>query len=85
VRSKMGRWTGIYWLNPMANVIATMQRAIYKTPYAIVDGKPQLILASPGYVWYLEHLCITLAMGLVLVVWGRRVFAKRSADFAEEL
>ena len=85
VRAKMGRWTGIYWLNPMANVIATMQRAIYKTPYAIVDGKRELILASPGYVWYLEHLCITLAMGLVLVWWGRRVFAKRSADFAEEL
>jgi len=85
VRSKLGSWSFVYWLNPMADIVATMQRAIYKTPYAIVDGKPQLILASPGYVWYLLHLCIPLGMGIVLLWWGRRVFAKRSADFAEEL
>jgi ABC-2 type transport system permease protein len=44
-----------------------------------------LVLADPGYVWYLEHLCIALAMGAVLFVVGLRSFRKRSADFAEEL
>jgi hypothetical protein len=69
----------------MADVVATMQRAIYKTPYAVTDGQRQLILADPGYVWYLTHLCITLGAGIVLLWWGRRVFRRRSADFAEEL
>jgi ABC-2 type transport system permease protein len=85
VRDKLGSWAGVYWLNPMADIVATMQRAIYKTPYATVNGQRQLILADPGYTWYLTHLCIALAMGLVLVVLGLRVFRKRSADFAEEL
>lgn len=85
VRAKMGHYAGLFWLNPMADVVATMQRAIYKTPYAVTDGQRQLILADPGYVWYLTHLCITLGAGIVLLWWGRRVFRRRSADFAEEL
>ncbi len=85
VRDKLHDWSAVYWLNPMSNVIATMQRAIYKEPYATVDGKKQLILADPGYLWYIEHLGISLAIGIVLVLIGRRVFRLRSADFAEEL
>ncbi len=85
VRDKLHGWTGLYWLNPMADVIATMQRAVYKTPYTTVNGKQQLILADPGYVWYLEHLGIALAIGIVLLVLGRSVFRRMSSDFAEEL
>jgi ABC-2 type transport system permease protein len=85
VRDKLHGWSGIYWLNPMADIIATMQRAIYKTPYATLDGKRELILADPGYLWYIGHLGIALAIGVVLILIGRRVFRLRSADFAEEL
>jgi ABC-2 type transport system permease protein len=85
VRDKLGSWAGLYWLNPMADVVATMQRAIYKTPYADLNGQRQLILADPGYVWYLEHLCIALVIGVALILLGRRIFRLRSADFAEEL
>ena len=85
VRDKLGSLMFIYWLNPMSNVVVTMQRAIYKTPYVGTGPDRQLILADPGYVWYLEHLLITLVMGALLFVIGLRSFRKRSADFAEEL
>src|SRR4051794_1713401 len=85
VRAQLGSLTGLYWLNPMANVVVTMQRAIYKQPYVDTAQGKTLILADPGYVWYLEHLGISLAMGLVLLVLGLRSFRRRSADFAEEL
>jgi ABC-2 type transport system permease protein len=85
VRQQLQGLTWIYWLNPMADVIVTMQRAIYKTPYVDTPNGRMLVLADPGYVWYLEHLCIALAMGVVLFVIGLRSFRKRSADFAEEL
>jgi ABC-2 type transport system permease protein len=69
----------------MSNVIATMQRAIYKEPYVVSGGVKTLVLADPGYVWYLEHLCISLAIAAVVFVLGLRSFRKRAADFAEEL
>ena len=85
VRQQLQGLTWIYWLNPMADVIVTMQRAIYKTPYVEAGGVRTLVLADPGYVWYLEHLCISLAIGAVVFVIGLRSFRKRAADFAEEL
>lgn len=85
VREQLGSLTWLYWLNPMANVIVTMQRAIYKQPYVDTEQGRKMILADPGYVWYLEHLGITLAIAAVLFVLGLRAFRKRSADFAEEL
>jgi ABC-2 type transport system permease protein len=85
VREQLGRFTAVYWLNPMANVIVTMQRAIYKQPYVDSAQGRTLILADPGYVWYLEHLAISLTIGLVIFFFGLRSFRKRSADFAEEL
>lgn len=85
VRDQLGHWTALYWLNPMSNVIVTMQRAIYKTPYAMSGGVRTLVLADPGYVWYLEHLCISLAIALPVLWLGVRVFRRRAADFAEEL
>lgn len=85
VRDQLGGLMWLYWANPMANVVATMQRAIYKEPYVETPTGRQLILGDPGYVWYLEHLGITLAVSVVLLVIGLRSFRKRSADFAEEL
>ena len=85
VREQLGSLTWLYWLNPMSNIIVTMQRAIYKEPYVYTDGVRTLVLANPGYVWYIEHLGISLAFGIVLFWLGLRAFRKRSADFAEEL
>lgn len=85
IRQHLHGYTWIYFLNPMATVAATFQRAIYKQPYAIVDKKRTLILADPGYTWYLEHLAIVGAASLVLLWFGYRVFTRLQADFAEDL
>ncbi len=88
VRDKLGPhhlFTAYFVLNPMATVIATFQRALYKTPVVVVNNKPQLVLAAPGYAYYLELLAITAAVSVALFAIGWRVFQRMQADFAEEL
>jgi ABC-2 type transport system permease protein len=75
----------LYWLNPMATVCATMQRAIYKHAYVGTGASRQLVLADPGYAFYLRNLAISAGIGLVLLWIGRTVFRRLQADFAEEL
>jgi ABC-2 type transport system permease protein len=74
-----------YWLNPMATVCATMQRAIYKHAYVGTGASRQLVLADPGYAFYLRYLAIAAGIGLVMLWIGRIVFRRLQADFAEEL
>lgn len=76
-----------YFLNPMAGVICTLQRAIYnKVYYNPPNGQPhQLLLADPGYTFYLEQLAIGAAISLVLLVIGRWLYRRLQGDFAEEL
>lgn len=74
-----------YWLNPWATVCATMQRAIYKHAYVGTGANRQLVLADPGYAFYLRNLAIAAGIGLVLLWIGRTVFRRQQADFAEEL
>ncbi|HMA45675.1 MAG TPA: ABC transporter permease, partial [Frankiaceae bacterium] len=84
-REHLHRWTWLYWLNPMATVVTTFQRAIYKHPYAGSGGSRVLILADPGYAFYLRELAVVGAVSLVLLWLGRGVFRRMQADFAEEL
>ena len=75
-----------YFLNPMATVVSTMQRAIYHSPYYTDnDGARQLILAAPGYAFYLRNLAIGFVLSGLLLLLARRVFNRLQADFAEEL
>jgi ABC-2 type transport system permease protein len=72
-----------FFLDPMAIVAATMQRAIYKADAVTPAG--QRVLADGGYAWYLEMLGIAAVVSLLLLLLARRTFRRMSADFAEEL
>jgi ABC-2 type transport system permease protein len=75
-----------YFLNPMATVVSTIQRAIYQTPYYVDrDGTRQLILVDPGYAFYFRNLLIGFAIAGALLLLARSVFNRLQADFAEEL
>jgi ABC-2 type transport system permease protein len=72
----------VYFLNPMAGVTVSMQRALY-ADNAVANGKP--VLADPGYVYYLEKLGLGAAVSVLLLWLGLRVYHRLAADFAEEL
>lgn len=79
---------GVYWayfLNPMATVVSTVQRAVYKEPYYAFQGKQQLLLAAPGYSFYLRNLLIGFVISGLLLLLARMVFDRLQADFAEDL
>lgn len=71
----------LYFLDPMAAVVATFQRAIYDHPY---NGS-LLTLAAPGYAFYLEQLAAGMFGSLILLWIGVRVFRHLQGDFAEDL
>jgi ABC-2 type transport system permease protein len=71
----------LYMANPMAGVVAAMQRAIYVHPVA---GGRQ-ILPAGGYGFYLTWLGVAGAIALVLLAVGWWTFRRLQADFAEEL
>jgi ABC-2 type transport system permease protein len=75
----------LYFLNPMATVVSTAQRAIYKEPYYTYGGKRNFLLADAGYVFYLRNLAIGFAISGVLLLIARAVFNRLQADFAEDL
>jgi ABC-2 type transport system permease protein len=85
VSKELGGATWLYYLDPMAPVITTFQRAIYNQPYGTVNGRRQLILADPGYAFYLEKLAIAGGISLALLALGVYVFRRMQADFAEDL
>jgi ABC-2 type transport system permease protein len=87
IRDRLHGYFFLYMLNPMAAVVGACQRAVYKRAYYIDSGTGtrKLLLPDPGIVYYLEYLGIALAFSLVLLYLGRRLFAKLSGDFAEEL
>lgn len=87
IRERLQGWFWVYMLNPMAPVIGASQRAIYRTAYYTdsATGTQKLLLEDPGIVFYLEWLAVALATSLVLLAIGRRLFARLSGDFAEEL
>jgi ABC-2 type transport system permease protein len=76
-----------YFLNPMATVVSTFQRAIYKTPSYLKPGATarSLVLAAPGYSFYLRNLAIGFAIAGLLLLLARAVFNRLQADFAEDL
>lgn len=77
-------WETLYWLNPMASVVATMQRGLYAAPLTI-QGSDELVLASSNSWWYVEKLAIGGAVSVALLVLGLWVYRRMSADFAENL
>jgi ABC-2 type transport system permease protein len=74
-----------YFLNPVATVVTTFQRAIYQEPYAVIDGERQLILVDPGYLFYARNLLLGFLISGLLLLLARRTFNRLQADFAEDL
>jgi len=60
----------------MAVVIATLQRAIYRSPGPLVDN---------GYVFYLQWLGVAGVISLALLGLGVWLFRRFEDNFAEEL
>jgi ABC-2 type transport system permease protein len=86
IRDRLHGYFWVYMLNPMADVVGASQRAIYrKAYYSDGAGKQHLLLPDPGILYYLKWLAIALAFSLALLYLGRRLFARMSGDFAEEL
>ncbi len=80
---------GLFWayfLNPMATVVSTFQRAVYQQPFYVdPNGVTQQLLVDPGYLFYLRNLAIGFAISGVLLLLARRTFTRLQADFAEDL
>lgn len=80
---------GLFWayfLNPMATVVSTFQRAVYQTPtYVDGNGVRQALLVDDGYAFYFRNLAIGFALSLALLWFARRTFNRLQADFAEDL
>ncbi|MCW2607909.1 MAG: type transporter, partial [Frankiales bacterium] len=75
-----------YFLNPMAGVVSTMQRAVYQTPtFFDKDGRELRILFDPGYLFYARNLLIGFAVSGLLLLLAMRTFSRLQADFAEDL
>lgn len=86
IRDRVHGWFWVYMINPMAPVIGASQRAIYvKAHYVASTGQTKLLLEDPGIVFYLKWLAVALAVSLALLAVGRKLFARLSGDFAEEL
>ncbi len=87
VKAHLGGLFWLYFLNPMATVVSTFQRAVFvKDAYTnTVTGKPGHALADPGYLFYLGNLAIGFLIAGLLFLLARRVFTRMQADFAEEL
>jgi ABC-2 type transport system permease protein len=76
----------VYMLNPMAPVVGASQRAIYRQPYYTdTTGARKLLMEDAGILYYLKWLAVAMAVSLVLLALGRRLFSRLSGDFAEEL
>ena len=86
VKERMGELFWLYFVNPMATVVSTFQRAIYQdSAYLDPSGQPQQALVDDGYLFYGRNLAIGFALSLALLWLARRTFARLQADFAEDL
>ena len=87
VASQVGPlWAKLYWLNPMAGVIVSMQRALYGSDAVMKNSNPpQTVLASTHWSFYIERLGLAGVIAIVMLSLGFTVYRRMSADFAETL
>ena len=76
----------VYFLNPMATVVSTFQRAVYREPFFTdPGGVVRLVLVDPGYAFYVRALVVGFAISAALLALAAFTFRRLQADFAEEL
>jgi ABC-2 type transport system permease protein len=83
VREELGGLYWAYFLNPMAGVVVTLQRALYAQNPTLPGGST--VLAADGYGFYLEKLALGALVSAGLLLLGLWAYRRLSADFAEEL
>lgn len=83
VADRLGRWEWLAMLNPIIPIVLTFQRVLYNPPAVTDDGI--VVLPNLDPMWFLTRLGSSLAFGVVLCVVGFRVFARREADFGDQL
>ena len=85
-RNGLSDFFWLYFLNPMATVVSTFQRAIYQTDtYVDKEGVTKELLIDGGYAVYLRNLLMGFAISGLLLLLARRTFTRLQADFAEDL
>lgn len=77
IADKLGRFSGLYLLNPVTPVVLVFQRAIYGDYSEIVHQFP--------YWWYLRNLLLVIVGSLVLLTFSLSVFRRLEGNFTEEL
>ena len=86
IQERLGDYYWLYFLNPVATIVATVQRAIYDQPFTVNDkGERLQVLADPGYLFYARNLAIGFVLSGLLLLLARRTFNRLQADFAEDL
>jgi ABC-2 type transport system permease protein len=84
VKPHLGGWRDfVYYLNPMAGIVVSMQRALYADDAKLANGTR--VLADPGYLYYVDRLAIGAVVSGLLLWLGVRTYYRLAADFAEEL
>jgi ABC-2 type transport system permease protein len=84
-RVGLADWFWLYFLNPMATVVSTFQRAVYQEPTYLDDGVAKDLLVDGGYAYYFRNLAIGFLIAGLLLLLARRTFNRLQADFAEDL
>ncbi len=86
IKEQLGDYYWVYFLNPVATIVSTVQRAIYDQPFTVNDqGERLQVLADPGYLFYFRNLAIGFVFSGLLLLLARRTFNRLQADFAEDL
>ena len=72
--------------NPVTPVVLAFQRAIYARPAPMTpNGRLPILPLHASPWWYLGQLAIEFAVGMALLLFAMRVFARLEGNFAEEL
>jgi len=77
IADKLGRFSGLYLVNPVTPVVLVFQRAIYGDYSEIVHQFP--------YGWYLRNIAIVIVASTLLLAGSLSIFRRLEGNFTEEL
>lgn len=77
IAQKLGRYSGLYLINPVTPVVLVFQRAIYGDYSTIVHQFP--------YWWYVRNIAIVTVVSTLLLAFSLSVFRRLEGNFTEEL
>ncbi len=72
-------------LNPILTIVITFQRALYNPSYKDPKSGEYNVIPPHPYMWYVTHLAVSLAVGLVLLYGALALFSRLEDNFAEEI